>query len=245
MNGKRHLWNNGYMEWAPICSLIEKDLDLGELRFFPKLTMVHADPNPWEKMKVNAAAQTLSRTVGLALKSDGQERLSEFVLLFDKWFDLMNTSKYHAQQKGKAVMAPFPSNDIESEERLQWLENTSIGYLEAWKRRVDERYIPLTSGGAIDRPLMRLSKSTEHGLILTTKSMVALVRLVLQSGPSYVATRRLNQDPVESHFGHQRQRGRYCDAPTALTFGHNVRSINCFRSSVPQPVESSNITADP
>ena len=72
------------MEWAPLRSLIEKDLDLSELRLFPKLTMVHANSNPWEKMKVNVTAQTLSRTVGLALKSDGQERLSEFVLLFDK-----------------------------------------------------------------------------------------------------------------------------------------------------------------
>ena len=180
------------MEWAPLRSLIEKDLDLSELRLFPKLTMVHANSNPWEKMKVNVTAQTLSRTVGLALKSDGQERLSEFVLLFDKWFDLMNTSEYHAQRKGKAVMAPFQSNDIESEERLQWLENTFIGHLEAWKRRVEERYIPQTSGGAINRSLMRLSKSTEHGLILTTKSMVALVRSVLQSGASYVATPTLN-----------------------------------------------------
>jgi len=206
--------------------------------------MTYVQPNPWEKMKVQIAAQTLSRTVGMALKSDGHDQLSGFVLLFDKWFDLMNTSAYHAKRKAKPHMAPFQLDEQDTEVRLCWLENNFIEYLETWKRRVQERNLPQTNGVTHDRSLMLLSKSTEHGLRMTTKSMVKLVRSVLESGATFVSTRRLNQDPVESHFRHQRQRGRYCDAPTALMFGYNVRAINCFRSTEPPAVVSSNVTEE-
>ena len=67
---------------------------------------------------------------------------------------------------------------------------------------------------------------------MTTSSMVEVTRLCLYAGAKFVMTRRINQDPLEAHFKHQRQRGRFCDAPTALMFAHNVRSINCFRSNV-------------
>ena len=79
---------------------------------------------------------------------------------------------------------------------------------------------------------MLFSKSTEKGLIMTTKSMKEIVNVCLNAGANFIMTRRLNQDPLESYFGHQRQRGHYSDSPTVLMFAHNVRFINCFLSNV-------------
>lgn len=245
LNPKKNLWNDGYFQWHPIRKLIEDDLALGELRLFPKLSEKHAFPNAWEKMNVRIAAQTLSCTVGLALRSEGHEGLGNFVLLVDKWFDMMNTSSYHARRKAKPDMEPFKKDDSHSQQRLDWLEKSFIGYMNDWKRKVAERSLPSCSSTTpINRSLMLLSKPTMHGLLMTTKSMVDLIRVMLDSGASFVTTRRLNQDPVESHFGHQRQKGRYSDAPNALMFGYNVRSINCFRSAVPEPVMGSNVSED-
>ena len=93
----------------------------------------------------------------------------------------------------------------------------------------------------MDRPLalslkqksmMLFSSATENGLLMTTSSMVEVIRLCLNAGAEFVMSRRINQDPLEAYFGHQRQRGRFCDARTALMFAHNVRSISCFRSNV-------------
>ena len=50
---------------------------------------------------------------------------------------------------------------------------------------------------------MLFSQSTEEGLMVSTLSMVALVKESLQSGAAYVLARRINQDPLEAFFGYQ------------------------------------------
>ena len=67
---------------------------------------------------------------------------------------------------------------------------------------------------------------------MTTKSMKEILNECLNAGADVIMTRRLNQDPLESYFGHQRQHGRYSDSPTVLMFADNVRSINRFHSNV-------------
>ena len=67
---------------------------------------------------------------------------------------------------------------------------------------------------------------------MTTKSMKEILNECLNAGADVIMTQRLNQDPLESYFGHQQQHERYSDSPTVLMFADNVRSINCFRSNV-------------
>ena len=118
MNYKKRWWNKSYFGWNVVKEIIEDDMLLGDLRFFPKLTAVHANPSSFEKMKVSVAAQTLSHSIGLELKRRGHNEFGEFVMLIDDWFDMMNTSFYHAQRKGKPNLRPFLENDQFTVERL-------------------------------------------------------------------------------------------------------------------------------
>ena len=236
MNPLRNLWNGEYMQWKHIQEIIETDLKRGELRFFPKLKMQHANPNTWEKMNVNIAAQTLSRTVGSELRRNGKDHLGNFVIMLDKWFDLMNTSTHNSRRRANSNLLPYKLNDEETENRLAWLGNDFLNYFTEWRSRVMSRKLP-DGVGRNDRSSMLLSSVTHNGLVMTTRSIIYLINECLQDGADHVCTRRINQDPLENHFGHQRQRGRYCDAPTALGFAYNVRAINTLRS----PVAGSNI----
>ena len=74
---------------------------------------------------------------------------------------------------------------------------------------------------------MLLSKAT-----LNAKAIVDLIEDYFGNGTKYVVIWRINQDPLESHFGQQRQRRWRCDAPTVSIFAHNVHSVNCLRSGV-------------
>ena len=79
---------------------------------------------------------------------------------------------------------------------------------------------------------MLLSKATSNDLLITTKAMVDLIEDCFGNSAKFVVTRRINRDPLESHFGQQHQRGWRCDAPTVSMFAYNVRSVNCLRSGV-------------
>ena len=57
---------------------------------------------------------------------------------------------------------------------------------------------------------MLLSENTEEGLSISSLSIVAIVREILQEGAAYVLGRRVNQDPLEAYFGQQRSKG-FCN----------------------------------
>ena len=80
-------------------------------------------------MKVSIVAQTLSATVGLEIKRKGHEEFGNYILMMDRWFDMMNTSYYHSQRRGKPDMKPFEANDCFSNKRLICLKNIFIPYL--------------------------------------------------------------------------------------------------------------------
>ena len=84
---------------------------------------------------------------------------------------------------------------------------------------------------------MLLSESTEEGLIISSLSMVSLVK-VLKEGADYVLARRINLDPLEAYFGQQRAKNHRCDAPTVKSCESNARIIDIGKSSV----SGSNVT---
>ena len=95
MNPLRNLWNGEYVQWKHIQEIIQTEN-------FPKLKMHHANPNTWEKMNVNIAAQTLFCTVGSELRRNGKEHLGNFVIMLDKWFDSMNTSTHNSRRRANS-----------------------------------------------------------------------------------------------------------------------------------------------
>ena len=119
-----------------------------------------------------------------------------------------------------------PYCDI-NDPRLQWLEEDFPLYLSTWKENVMSR--PLE--GDVDRKKMLLTPETEEGLLVACFSMSSMIKTALNAGAKYVLARRINQDPLESYFGHQRQRGRRHDAPTVGDFASNSKSLDILKHS--------------
>ena len=140
----------------------------------------------------------------------------------DRWFDYVNAG--FQQHNPKKTRQPYYES---SDRRLKWLEEDFINYLDLWEERVNQRELH----GEIQREKMKLSKPTRVGLRIASKSMVALVRETLGAGAAYVLPRRLNQDPLESYFGAQRQRGFRAGNPTACMFSYNARSLDLLKTN--------------
>ena len=122
--------------------------------------------------------------------------------------------------------------------RLLWLECDFLQYLKTWKENVKNRVLP--SNDNINKKKMLLSENTEEGLIISSLSMVAIVREILQEGAAYVLGRRVNQDPLEAYFGQQRSKGFRNENPTLQLFGSNARILDVAKRST----DGSNVVLD-
>ena len=94
-----------------------------------------------------------------------------------------------------------------------------------WKESVE------ASGAALNVQTknMVLSDVAEEGLLISCRSMHAIVTGTLAAGAEYVLARRINQDLLEAYFGQQRQRGRRYDAPTVSTFASNAETLDTVK----------------
>lgn len=75
---------------------------------------------------------------------------------------------------------------------------------------------------------MQLSSQTLAGLRMTSKSVAAIVRILLQHGAPFVLTNHINQDPLEQLFGHCRHKGGANDNPTvaeACQTNNTIRTV--------------------
>ena len=61
------------------------------------------------------------------------------------------------------------------------------------------------------------------------------------SGVKFLLSERFTQDPVESFFGQQRQKGGGSENPTVHQFTYNTSSLRVQRSTA--PIASSNVRA--
>ena len=118
-----------------------------------------------------------------------------------------------------------------SDDRLLWLEKDFLNYTRQWRSNAIARC--QESGYDVNAfNSMLLSQSTEEGLVISTLSMVSLIKEALLCGADYVLARRINQDPLEAFFGYQRQRGGRGEAPTVREFSSNARNFNALRCCV-------------
>jgi hypothetical protein len=73
-----------------------------------------------------------------------------------------------------------------------------------------------------------LTAATRHGLKITVLSLVELLKYLFTL-PDFTVfmSNRLCQDPLESFFGQQRQRGRVNENPNVLEFIRNTQALPC------------------
>lgn len=68
----------------------------------------------------------------------------------------------------------------------------------------------------------------------TVKSFVELGRYLLNyPGVKFLLSERFTQDPLESFFGHQRQKGGGSDNPNVLQFTYTTSSIRAQKAITP------------
>ena len=136
----------------------------------------------------------------------------------------------------KPSRQPYTSLD---DARLLWLECDFLQYIKTWKENVNNRVLP--SNDNINKKKMLLSEEdTEEGLIISSLSMVAIVRDILQEGAAYVLGRRVNQDPLEVYFGQRRSKDFRNENPTVQLFGSNARILDVAKRST----DGSNVVLD-
>ena len=86
---------------------------------------------------------------------------------------------------------------------------------------------------AEERQKMFLSQQTYDGLKISVFSHIEAITFLLAEGFEYVLTERFMQDVLEDYFGHQRDKGRRSDNPTAQQFGYNDLTIAAQRDIAP------------
>jgi len=222
----RLLWNGGDISWLHIVKLFQEHCT-GPLRLCHKLTAQHVYLTPLSLMKVNLAAQIMSNTVANGLEFVcGQEvqPTVQFIKHINKWFDMMNIRSLNEAGRTRNVdLVPFRSVD---DARLVWLEDDFLRYFTSWSEAIDQSFPQLS---AKDKAAMKLSRQTLNGLQITTKSVVASTRFLLLKGADFILTEHFNQDPLERHFSHYRQKGGMNENPTVDQVCHIINQVRTVK----------------
>ena len=112
-------------------------------------------------MKVRLAVQVLSKSVAIALRETGKEDVlgtAMFCEMMNGFFDCTNgMSLTEHQRKKNPLIMPYQSPD----QRLTWLKDVFLNYLESWKKSTEAREGTYTKD---DRQKMFLSLQTYEGL---------------------------------------------------------------------------------
>ncbi len=219
----RLMWNDGeYLVFQHITDLFHSDQRFA-LHALPKLTLDHIALTSFSKMKVRLAVQVLSKSVAISLQETERDDVTgtaEFCDMMNKFFDCTNVRSLteHVRKMNSLIM-PYESPE---DERLTWLKDVFLNYLDNWKQSISTREGNYTPD---ERQRMFLSSQTYEGLKITVNSHIKIIKFLLAERFKYVLTERFMQDVLEDCFGHQREKGRRSDNPTAQQFGYNDLTI--------------------
>jgi len=227
----RCLWFDQDISWTHVSKLFHEHCEMAEYRLCPKLTRNHVNLTSFSKMSVSIAAQVFSNSVANALEHVWGSNVSstvKFVRIMNKWFDIVNVKHlYEGKNSRNGDLVPFTSVD---DARLEWLDSEFLEYLHQWTAAAESRQGKFSKK---QRQQMQLSKQTIDGFKITSRSVAAVIRHVLQNGAPFVLTSHLNQDPLEQLFGHCRHKGGSNDNPNVA---EACNSINTIRSVSTQAV---------
>ena len=233
----RHLWKDGKeLSWMHIVRLYEEHHE-NQVYTKGKLTRAHIDLTSFSQMKVSFAAQVFSNRVAAELEKEYDDEVREtaaFVRHMNKFFDICNTRNlYEGKEKLNSDLGAFTDPD---DPRLVYLMETFLGYFDEWRNSVDQRDGNFKSE---DRVKMQLSPQTLCGLKISVRSIVACVKFLLQQGAPFVLTAVFNQDILEQHFGHYRQKGGACDNPSLDSMRHTMNTLRVVGSQALAPLRGS------
>jgi hypothetical protein len=225
--------------WQHLIDFYDKDNGKASgLSMVMKLKYEHIHLTPFSKMRVDLAAQVLSESVGKAIELTGgpaTEETSKFILMFDKFFDILNVSNFtNWKRHRKPFQKPYSNSQ---DERLKWLEEVFLPYLDSWEKSVFERH----DFSDAQKKRMTLSNETLVGIRRTVLSFVEFVKYIfalteVQEHNLEFLSNHICQDPLESFFGCQRQRGGTSDNPSVSEFYQNTQALRVIDSFCRDPI---------
>lgn len=199
---------------------LQKDCIVKPVR---NLTAKHLYPTSFEKMHVGRAVRIFKEDIIGALTylhQHGQRfgingfkdasKTIEFLSIINKWFTILNvknTSYFFKSRNDNAQH--FSSID---DERLIWLQNDFLSYLEAWKANCSDKS-------------QFLSKETYMAIKVTTESAVSCIKYLLEQGFQYVLTRKFTSDDIEILFSYVRRLSGSNDQTDALSAIQSLHKI--------------------
>jgi len=209
------------ISWQHIVDRYTQDLGMNRgapgLRMLPKLTEDHITLSPRLRMRVYLAVQVLSKSVADGLKQQNRPYTAsteKFIRKCDTFFDCLNvTTMKQGQISRKPALYPYREID---DWRFKWLKEDFLAFINNWKEETDN--IPHLTQDMKSR--LCLSYQTIEGLRITVHSFCEFVPYLLQKGADYFLSDKLNQDPIEEHFGRIRMRGGALDNPTLEEYGY-------------------------
>lgn len=209
-----------------VVKLFEEHCEFNMYTPVPKLTRKHIDLNAFSYMKVSLAAQVLSDSVANALEDLYGEEVSEtilFIRTMNNFFDILNIrSLQEGRNKRNPNLNPFK---LLNDERLNWLSDDFLNYFQTWEEGLANRTGHFTRKKISN---MLLSHQTISGFRISVKSITVCIKFMLERGATFVLTFVFNQDPLEQHFGHYRQKGGHNRNPTVDEVRHiltNIRTV--------------------
>ncbi|XP_046553262.1 uncharacterized protein LOC124262759 [Haliotis rubra] len=234
-NLARNLWKSGKcISWTHIIRLYEDHVETPLFTLCPKLTRHHVHLSSFAKMKVNLAAQVLSKTVADALEELYGDHVTEtvkFIRHMNRFFDCLNTRHLEeAKRKRNPDLEPYRTQD---DSRFHYLTDEFLQYFNDWEVAVMNRAGQYTLR---QRTNMKLSQQTLNGLHISVNSIVECTKFLLHEGASFVLTHRFNQDPLEEHFAHYRHKGGSNDNPTVFDVRNTLSELRVIGSQALAPI---------
>ena len=136
----------------------------------------------------------------------GSEATCKFLRMFDKMFDLCNSSSSFA----KGFKSPITPSNIQTKKKfLQEAIHYISTLLDSNKKSI----------------LKGRRKTGFVGFIVTLKSIEDIAEKLISKGYKYVLTYRLSQDHLETLFSRIRRRGGWNNNPNVLQFQYALRSL--------------------
>lgn len=180
--------------------------DQGDFKIAYKISRYHLTVKGSELQNVKTAVNVMSETVGNAIKylgskgkleSNNWQATANFILLVDKWFDLLNSSGLASDKFSRRCFRNSADQRNILEEMINTMKQTNV-----------------------------LGKTFPFikGIIISSLSLMNLFSdLEIIYDMKYIITRRLNQDVVENFFGIIRQMGGANDHPSSVVFKQRLK----------------------
>ncbi len=175
------------------------------LKVAPHLSAAAIEPSHFEKMKVGPALNVFSKATSAGLKYMVQQEnrplsyltTAWFLEQVDHWFDLMS-SRHPITALSRVKMEEYEKAIIFLQDIIHLFHGMKIGHKGVWK------------------PVQR-------GVIMATKSVLAIQEEMLTRGHRFVLTSRFTQDCLENTFSCVRSKN---PIPTPVEFHHALRIIS-------------------